>query len=29
MKTYYHGKDITALFTISVFIILIIYSWLT
>ncbi len=29
MKTYYRGKDITALFVISVFIILMIYSWLS
>ncbi len=28
MKTYYRGKDITSLFVISIFIILMIYSWL-
>ncbi len=28
MKTYYRGKDITALFVISVFIFLTIYSWI-
>gem|GEM_PF-4357302 len=28
MKTYYRGKEITALFVISVFVILMIYTWL-